>query len=184
MAPPPDLSALLRAADTDPAARNAVLAAVRPYLHGVLYHAPGLAEAGSDSDIVQEALLTIHQKLGQFHGTSAREFLAWAARIVRNGAVTQKRKRRLHVAADGSGLDQVAAPNPADNPLYDPELGARLTFALEQLPEHERRVLEWRCSDKLPFAEIGRRLERSEVACRVVFIRAVNKLRVIMGGRQ
>ena len=56
-----------------------------------------------------------------------------------------------------------------------------MSEALARLPEHYRQVLAWRSFEGLSFAEIGRRLERSEDAVRMLYTRAFERLQVEMG---
>ena len=53
---------------------------------------------------------------------------------------------------------------------------AALTAAMERLPEKYRRVIVWHHWEKLTFIEIGRRLNRSEDAARMLFGRAIDRL--------
>lgn len=51
-----------------------------------------------------------------------------------------------------------------------------LRAALQRLSEEQRRVIRLRNWDELTFAEIGRRLNRSEEAARKLWTRSVEKL--------
>jgi RNA polymerase sigma-70 factor (ECF subfamily) len=71
----------------------------------------------------------------------------------------------------------VAAPDPSPSSLVAAqEQDAVLRQALERLPEEYHRVVMWRNYDRLPFDEIGRRLDRSAEAARKLWVRAVEQL--------
>jgi RNA polymerase sigma factor (sigma-70 family) len=52
-----------------------------------------------------------------------------------------------------------------------------LRRAVERLPEDYRAVIRWRGYERLPFAEVGRRLGRSAEAARKLWARAVEELK-------
>jgi RNA polymerase sigma factor (sigma-70 family) len=57
----------------------------------------------------------------------------------------------------------------------------RLERALDELSEAQRELVVLRAFEELPFGEIGKRLGKSEDACRVAFARAMAALTVKLG---
>ncbi|MGL4465794.1 MAG: sigma-70 family RNA polymerase sigma factor [Planctomycetia bacterium] len=144
------------------------------------------------SDVVQETFLEADRGLGRFEGTSEAELLAWLrvmllhniANIVRYWRVAAKRQVDREIALDDSA-NQVRDGLPADGETPSAAATARdqdaaLTQALASLPEHYRRVLQWRNYERLEFAEIGRRIDRSAEAARKIWSRAVERLQALL----
>jgi RNA polymerase sigma-70 factor (ECF subfamily) len=62
------------------------------------------------------------------------------------------------------------------------EQAEALARAMEQLPPDYRQVLELRHQEQLTFGEIGRRMQRTSNAARMLWLRAVERLQKEMGG--
>jgi len=152
---------------------------------------PDLRAKGSASDLVQETFLEAHRRFGQFDGDSTHELRAWlrslllhkAAKLGRRYHCTQKRRlsrerplgeyqptavRPSHVADLG--------PTPSVQAMFD-EQQRRLLEAIDRLPDDYRRVMAMRYNEALAFDEIGRQLERSADAARMLWARAVDRLK-------
>ncbi|MCI0683962.1 MAG: sigma-70 family RNA polymerase sigma factor [Gemmataceae bacterium] len=142
------------------------------------------------SDIVQETLLQVQRKFGQFEGGNEEELLAWLRQILRRqlldagrryrdaGKRHAGRERRIAPRDDSQGADlQLAAADksPRAETIAQEEKEA-LTRALEKLPEDYRQVILWRSWERLPFAEIGRKLGRSAAAAGKLWARAIERL--------
>jgi RNA polymerase sigma-70 factor (ECF subfamily) len=122
------------------------------------------------------------EHLREFKGGGTRSFLAWLARIaeheIRDCADHQHRQKRD--AAREAPLDD-QAPVPAitrsalSRVILDEE-ARRLEEALESLPPEHREVILMRKFEELSFAEIGRRMGRSDDACRMLLVRAMSAL--------
>lgn len=148
----------------------------------------------SPSDIVQDVMLRAHCHFGQFRGTTEPELLAWLREILLNSLArfveqhlhAAKRDIRREISLDhftdsGAGVQQ--RPIPVDDP------GTRITEAsdqaallagwLEQLPAHYREVLQLRNIQGLAFDEVAARLGRSAGATRMLWLRAIEKLRTL-----
>jgi RNA polymerase sigma-70 factor (ECF subfamily) len=133
-------------------------------------------------DILQAAMLKSVEHLREFKGGGTRSFLAWLARIaeheIRDCADRQHRQKRD--AAREAPLDD-QAPVPAitrsalSRVILDEE-ARRLEEALESLPPEHREVILMRKFEELSFAEIGRRMGRSDDACRMLLVRAMSAL--------
>jgi RNA polymerase sigma-70 factor (ECF subfamily) len=195
-APPADLKQ--RLADARRGSEQAlgqVLEGCRQYLLLVANEQldPDLQEKLGPSDVVQETFLEAQRDFGRFHGQSEQDLLAWLRRILLNNLADARRRYRragkrdvareipLGDAPDEELRHQLARET--DSPrtrLAAREEAATLWQALEQLPEAKRQVIEWRNYELLSFAEIGRRLGKSEEAARKAWTRAIEVLQRIL----
>jgi RNA polymerase sigma-70 factor (ECF subfamily) len=160
---------------------------------------PRIRARVSPSDIVQETFCEAHRDFGQFRGQSEPEFLAWLRRILVNNLaqqverhlLTQKRDVRREVKLDEMGASMERSTmrlgailvDRGDSPSGDAARSERaviLVDALAQLPADYRDVLVLRHVQSLPFDEIGRRMERSSGAARMLWLRAIEQLRPLL----
>jgi RNA polymerase sigma-70 factor (ECF subfamily) len=74
--------------------------------------------------------------------------------------------------------------NGPSNLLRSEERRAGALRKLEHLSERQRRVVELRLWEDLPFAECGRRLDITENLARVTFHRALARLREVTGNEE
>jgi RNA polymerase sigma-70 factor (ECF subfamily) len=140
------------------------------------------------SDLVQNSMLSAQQCIGNFEGHSREELLAWlrgflirdlkqARRHYRAGKRNVARERQIaedSLRGEGSRLiDSGDSPSTA---AARREEELRLYRALESLASDERQVIELRNWQRLPFAEIGDRMNRSPDAARKLWSRAIVKL--------
>jgi RNA polymerase sigma-70 factor (ECF subfamily) len=95
-------------------------------------------------------------------------------------------ERELTVELDGSSAALARAlPAPGSTPsgvAARREQGVLLADALGRLPEHYREVIVLRHVEELPFAEVARRMGRSETAVQKLWRRALAELRRGLGG--
>ena len=150
----------------------------------------------SPSDIVQETMLRAHRHFAQFNGRTERELLGWLrqilvtnlARFVEQHMLAAKRDVRKEVSLEhfGAALDESATGFQAmlsaagETPSVDAqhrEEAVVLANRLAQLPKHYRDVLVLRNIQGLSFEEAARRLDRSLGATRMLWLRAIEKLR-------
>ena len=137
-------------------------------------------------DILQATLLKSLEHLGELKGNDTRSLMAWLARIaeheIRDCADFHHRQRRD--AAREMPIDD-EAPLPAltrsalSRVILD-EQGAQLEEALESLSVSHREIILLRKFEELSFADIGRRLGKSEDACRMLLARAMTALTLKM----
>jgi RNA polymerase sigma-70 factor (ECF subfamily) len=150
-----------------------------------------LRAKGGASDLVQETFLEAQRQFGHFDGESNGQLRAWlrslllhkAAKLGRRYHCTRKRQLSLerplgddrpaavhpsHVAAPG--------PTPSVQVMFD-EQQRRLLQAIERLPDDYRTVMSQRYSEALTFDEIGCQLGRSADAARMLWARAVDRLK-------
>ncbi|EMI52929.1 sigma-70 family RNA polymerase sigma factor [Rhodopirellula sallentina] len=193
---------LLRLArDGDAESLECLLSSYIGYLK-VLSHSqldPRVRVRLSASDLVQESLLEAHRDFQKFAGTTTAEFTGWlrqilvhnAARAVETHLLAAKRDHRrehsldtLRRAADESHarLDSMTAVHrrgPASEAEHQDDLTV-LSNAIEKLSPEYRDVIVLRHVEGLAFAEIAVRMNRSSGAARMLWMRAIEKLRDAM----
>jgi RNA polymerase sigma-70 factor, ECF subfamily len=137
-------------------------------------------------DILQATLLKSVQHLGELKGNQTQSLMAWLARIaeheIRDCADFHHRQRRA--AARETPLDDdarlPALTRSALSRVILDERATQLERALDRLPAEHREVILLRKFEELSFAEIGRRLGKSEDACRMLLARAMTALTLKM----
>lgn len=144
------------------------------------------------SDLVQDTFLEAQRDFARFHGTTQEELLAWLRRILLNNLADArirfragKRDLRREVALDDPPHQELrnGLTHDADSPgarLVALEQAEALREALSRLPEASRQIIQWRNYDLCSFAEIGRRLGKSEEAARKAWVRAVEHLQKLL----
>ncbi|WP_210420520.1 sigma-70 family RNA polymerase sigma factor [Aquisphaera giovannonii] len=179
-----DSTATVRASDGP----NAVeaLEGYRPYLLMIAASDldPALKAKCGASDVVQETLLEAHRGWPAFRGRSPAEVKGWLRGILANnlrdiGRRFRQEKRRAEREVP-IGLSHAAAI--ADDEMTPSTRASRneevlaLVAAMGRLPEADRRVIELRNHEGLPFADVGRILGKSPDAARMQWFRAVERL--------
>lgn len=150
------------------------------------------------SDLVQETFLEATRNFGLFRGTTEAEFFAWlreilaarlamlARRFLGTKARDVRLERRLALQVNSSSrvLERgLVAPDSTPSRLAARrEQAVVLTAALDRLPEHYREVIVLRHLDGLPFAEVARRMGRSQDSVQKLWLRALTSLRRDLGG--
>jgi RNA polymerase sigma-70 factor, ECF subfamily len=179
----------------DEAARNELLGACRSFLAVVARtNLDRRLQARVDaSDVVQQSLLDVHRGLNDFRGETPAEWLAWVGRIATRNAIDAAREHRQAAKRDPARERPVG-----DSPSHDPfapvatgpspsqavaglERELRVAAALEQLPEDYRDVVLLRNVERLPFDEVATRMARSPGACQMLWLRAIERLRHLLG---
>ena len=138
-------------------------------------------------DVLQSVMLKAVPRLDQVE--DPRTVMAWLARIAENEIRDQAdyRQRQMRDAARRAPLEDAAAvPAPIRQALSQAianEQLARVEDALESMSPAEREIIVLRKLEELTFAEIGRRLGKSEDACRMAFARAMAALTLRLSAR-
>lgn len=150
----------------------------------------------SPSDLVQETMLAAHRDFPQFRGRSEPEFLAWLRQVflsclrhsIDEHVRAKKRDIRCEISIDQTieRLDQSAvclARQLADRgPTPSAVAGSReravaLADQLAQLKPEYRDVIVLRNLQGLKFDEIAERMDRKPGTVRMLWLRAMDKLR-------
>lgn len=157
--------------------------------------------AGS-SDVVQDVCVQVHQSFAQFRGTSEGEFLAWLRavlasrlnRLLEQHVDAEKRdvRRELGLADMANSLgrssvqleellvDRGQSPSAV---LQRSELLVAVSNVLAELPDDYRKVIILRHLEGMSFAEVATRMERAPGATRMLWFRAMDRLRELLSQR-
>jgi RNA polymerase sigma-70 factor (ECF subfamily) len=187
-----------RARGGDRPALGDLLARYRSYLKLLARVQIGCRLQGKvgSSDLVQEAFVEAHRNLPLFRGTTEAEFAAWLRQILagrlallfRHYLGTKGRDVRLErelaremdqssVFLDHGFVDNASPSGQAARR----EQSVRLADALDRLPEHYREVIVLRHLKGLSFAEVARRMDRSEDSVQKLWVRGLAELRRRLG---
>jgi RNA polymerase sigma-70 factor (ECF subfamily) len=169
---------------------GALLELYRDYLHGRAAALLGLNLRGvvNPSDLVQQTFLEAYRDFGQFEGTTEAEWRAWLRRILAHNLATlaerHLRARKRDVRRQRSPRRQGAVPvSPLSSPSAQAqrqEASAALADALARLPAAYQKVLRLRNLEGRPFEEVARRMGRTPGAVRVLWVRALGRLRRLL----
>ena len=149
-----------------------------------------------ESDLVQQSCLEAHRELPKLSTNSVDDVVRWMVSILKSNAADLRRRfdaqKRQGIepafSLDDSRSSQaeIARQNLFELPTTDSGNAAvsdgELDEALKQLPEDYRTVILLRHRDKLSFAEIGERTERSADAARMCWTRAIKRLQEVLTG--
>jgi RNA polymerase sigma-70 factor (ECF subfamily) len=173
----------------DAAALGRVLEVFRPYLLTVANQdlPQDLWGKCGGSDLVQGTLLEAHRGFDGFDGSRPEELRAWLRGILRHNL--QDWKRRFNSTAVRSvhreqSLNHGSAGRSLSATLVDPEPtprtsaadreeAAAIDAAIERLTSDERAVILFRNRDHCSWDELGRQLDRSADAARMLWKRAI-----------
>ena len=149
------------------------------------------------SDVVQQTMLEAYRDFHVFQGTSEKEWLAWLRKILAHNVsdfVRRYRGAKRRVSREvpfrdpresgAHGAREPAAPDATPSQEFlrlDTEL--RLAAALAQLPPDYQEIIVLRNLERLPFDEVGRRMDRSRPAAQMLWMRTMKKLREAMEER-
>jgi RNA polymerase sigma-70 factor (ECF subfamily) len=155
----------------------------------------------SPSDIVQESFFEAHRDFGDFRGNSIGEFVTWLRRIVVNNilrvveqhVLAEKRDVRREVSLEEIGrrlekstvrletflAEQAESPSGCAVRREDEIL---LADTLATMPADYRDVIVLRHIEGLPFEEVATRMDRSAGAVRMLWLRALKKMRESLNG--
>jgi RNA polymerase sigma-70 factor (ECF subfamily) len=150
------------------------------------------------SDLVQETFLEAHRDFGQFRGTTEGELVGWLRQILaanladlarryqgsRRRDVRLERELAVELERSSQALDRGLAAkqsSPSEGAARR-EQAVLLADALEQLPEDYREVLVLRHLEGLRFAEVARRMDRTQDSVKNLWTRALDQLRRAVEG--
>ncbi|MFO1000537.1 MAG: sigma-70 family RNA polymerase sigma factor [Planctomycetaceae bacterium] len=168
-----------------------LLIAYRDYLLAIADEELGsdLKVKVSASDVIQDSFLEAKRDFLHFAGKTPSEFQWWLRRVLLNNVANANRSYRTTAKRDVSREVPVALVNPFDRDgalvagdatassiVQKNELLDRVQAAVQRLPQHYQDVIRWRNLERIPFDEIGRRLERSSAAAQQLWVRALDAL--------
>lgn len=138
-------------------------------------------------DILQATFLKSFEHLSEFEKSDTSSLMAWLARIAENEIrdradyhARQRRDARAETPLETAHAEVPAGMRSALTQVILDERARRLEQALETLDAHHREIIILRGLEELSFREIGRRLQKSEDACRMLYARAMAALTIRM----
>ncbi len=150
----------------------------------------------SASDIVQDTMLAAHRDFNEFRGESSGQFTAWLRTIlarslfrsVERHLKAEKRDLRKEISLNAISHQLESSSCAISNILQAPnatassivmreEESVRVYDLLAQLPDDYREVIELRNLHALRFEAIAEQMGRSSTATRLLWLRAVRRLR-------
>ncbi len=130
-------------------------------------------------DVVSETMLALLKNIHQIESDAAH-IAGWLRSVVRNKAADHHRqsfrlKDRLEkIGRDGSQECAASSPSVA---LETAETRAQVLRILEQLPEKQRLLLEWKYAEGLRVRDIAERLNETEKGIEASLYRARREFR-------
>jgi RNA polymerase sigma-70 factor, ECF subfamily len=157
-----------------------------------------LRQRMSPSDLVQEAMLAAHCDFVKFRGTTEREFLVWLRQILINclhhafdthvRAKMRDVRREISVEQANAALDRSAVgfvqmladegPSPSA-PMQQHERAVAFADQLAKLRPQYRDVIVLRNLQGLSFEEVADRMNRKPGNVRMLWLRAIDKLKQV-----
>ncbi len=150
------------------------------------------------SDLVQETLIKAHQRFGQFRGRTEAELAAWLRQVLARNLVDWARRFRGagRLVDREQSLDQLlsqssqafaglvatkeASPSEA---AYQRDLGVILADALAELSIEHREVIVLRNLEERDWDGVAQKMSRSVGAVRMLWARALKRLRPLIEAR-
>jgi RNA polymerase sigma-70 factor (subfamily 1) len=138
------------------------------------------------SDIVQDTFVNATRAFRVFRGRRASEFVNWLHRILANKLAEVARRGKpqndlAQVPLDDSlepwRYQSPESPGSPSSIVGSQEFTAMIVAGLARLPDRYQQVLHLRFSEGLSFPQIGERLSLTEDGARMLFSRAVKRLR-------
>jgi RNA polymerase sigma-70 factor (ECF subfamily) len=147
------------------------------------------------SGVVQQTLLEAHQAWDQLRHWNEPQQAAWLRTALARNLTDEVRKLRTaarDVAREhslGAALEESSArleaclsnqdDSPSERAIRNERL-LNLAEALEQLPDDQRRAVEWHHLQGQPLEQVAKQLRRSKGAVAALLHRALQKLRTLL----
>lgn len=166
-------------------ALDELLDALRPYVRvivrSVLRGRTGLV--ADESDLIQESLMQASLCSHTFHGESEAEWLGWLRTITvrTTGRILRSQNHGSIAPTPDAEMGTVIvdpSPAPAMNAIRQ-ETADRMAVVMTRLPEEMQQVLLARVVDGTSYETIAENLNRSPGAVRILFVRALRRLREV-----
>lgn len=152
---------------------------------------PELRQKAAASDLVQNSLIKASLAFPGCKFQSVQDVISWLQEILANEVVTAHRRYRKAKKRDARRERPISSPysrmwidylsihSQTDDSvaLSREEVIVAVRLALDRLPPHYRQVITWRYADGLTFSQIGLKLGSSEDAARMLWNRAMKRLK-------
>jgi RNA polymerase sigma-70 factor (ECF subfamily) len=185
---------LTRAREGDRQALGELLERFRPAMQewARQFLPPALAQKVGASDLVQETCLDAMRDFGAARVQHAAAMEAWLLALLTNNLKDWQRKfkssrkrdlrreRPLGDVESKLGLLEATLASSDSSPesrVLRQESRDLVTQALERLPRGYKQIIVWRNDERQSWAQIGRRLDRSQDAVRMLWKRAIERLK-------
>jgi RNA polymerase sigma-70 factor (ECF subfamily) len=165
-----------RAQDGDRRAYEALLGEVTAYL--TMFVRKRLTEPDWVDDVVQEALISIHQNRHTYDPT--RSFVSWMNAIALHRLIDMMRKRRRIRAREQLGEPEAEAWGSVLDPTAHPAAFDGLHAALASLSSKQRHVIQLLKWEGLSVREIAQSTSTSESSVKVTAHRGYRLLRRLL----
>lgn len=195
---------LKNVADGDKSAMNRLMDrhrdAVRRMIQMRLDHA--VARRVDASDVVQDVLMEASQRLNDYMQNPSMPFHLWLRQLAKDRIIDMHRRHRAakrrsvdreqnlsglgsddQSAADLAALLKDAELTPAAAALRK-EMEERFLVALDQLEENDREIVIMRHFEHLGNSEVAEALKLSAPAAGMRYLRAIRRLRELLGGEE
>jgi RNA polymerase sigma-70 factor (ECF subfamily) len=126
-------------------------------------------------DVLQETLLAIHQARHTYQPD--RPLGPWVYAICRHRMIDFLRKHRRVSRREEPLPNEFDFPDPATLKRFEPQMEARLTEALKELPQQQRNVIECLKWQDLSVKETAQRLGLSESTVKISAFRGYQTIR-------
>jgi RNA polymerase sigma-70 factor (ECF subfamily) len=192
---------LERARVGERSARERLLESFRNYLRLLAYTGMGeaLQDKADPSDLVQETLLKAHANFVHFRGRNEAELAGWLRQILARNLIDLgrryhgtearrvSRERSLEELLDQSSLAlgrliSVGGSSPSEH-AQRREMSVVLADALADLNPDYRNVIMLRSLEERSWEDVARRMKRTTGAVRVLWARALTRLRPLIEAR-
>lgn len=132
------------------------------------------------SDVVQEALLQASRSFDEFRGSTELELRTWLKTILVRKVIDAHRHYRRFAMRDVSReVPLIEEHREKLTCSQSSGSGSRLEVLAETLAllnNEQRKAIQLRSFDRLPFEDVGKHLGRSTEAARKIWTRAVQKI--------
>ncbi|MCO8121147.1 sigma-70 family RNA polymerase sigma factor [Stieleria sp. TO1_6] len=152
------------------------------------------------SDVIQETFLHAIEAFEQFRGASTSEFVAWIRAIMVSriadaherhlGAARRDVRREVSIETINDGLSRSSAcletmardhlQRSPGTIVSDQERAVLVADAIAKLSDDYQRVIVMRHFDGLSFDQIGKQMQRSSGAVRMMWLRAIQRLKTLL----
>lgn len=171
---------LVRAGDAD--ALEALLRRVQPQLerHAARTLGEWLRARTRPSDVLQDAMLDVVRRIGEFEGSTEAAFVRWIERMIETAALQQHRAltaQKRRPPSRLSSLDELARalhppPNTPSSFVASTESQAQYERALAHLSPDQRQVIQEVIVAGRPVADVAVTMGRNPAAVHALLSRA------------